>query len=100
MLSDMMGQSFKDCLLTLKCFNKKKKEVLYKQRGPVLITHWGLSGPAVLKLSAFAARELFANAYQAKLEVNWYPDKNEEELFSMLYSLQKKMHREKFMLQL
>ena len=39
--------------------------------GPVLITHWGLSGPAVLRLSALAARELFAKKYQAQLRVNW-----------------------------
>lgn len=43
----------------------------FKQNGPMLITHWGLSGPAVLKLSAFAARELFASNYQAALHVNW-----------------------------
>lgn len=40
-------------------------------QGPILITHWGVSGPAVLKLSAFAARWLFAQDYQAKLFVNW-----------------------------
>ncbi|MEP7127612.1 MAG: NAD(P)/FAD-dependent oxidoreductase, partial [Chitinophagales bacterium] len=39
--------------------------------GPILITHWGLSGPAVLKLSAFAARELAAMNYQFTVIVNW-----------------------------
>ena len=39
--------------------------------GPVLITHWGLSGPGVLKLSAIAARELQKRNYQFKIEVNW-----------------------------
>ncbi len=42
-----------------------------EQRGPLLVTHWGLSGPAVLRLSAWAARELNAGGYQAELEVNW-----------------------------
>jgi predicted Rossmann fold flavoprotein len=42
-----------------------------KQTGPLLITHWGLSGPAVLKLSAWGARELHARDYNATLHVNW-----------------------------
>ncbi|OSY87476.1 flavoprotein [Tenacibaculum holothuriorum] len=39
--------------------------------GPLLITHWGLSGPAVLKLSAFGARILAEKSYQYNVEVNW-----------------------------
>lgn len=39
--------------------------------GPLLITHWGLSGPGVLKLSAWGARELNALDYSFKIEVNW-----------------------------
>lgn len=39
--------------------------------GALLITHWGLSGPAILKLSAFAARELAALNYKFQIEVNW-----------------------------
>ncbi|MBC9794371.1 NAD(P)/FAD-dependent oxidoreductase [Sinomicrobium weinanense] len=39
--------------------------------GPLLITHWGMSGPAVLKLSAWAARELHRCNYRFKVEVNW-----------------------------
>ncbi|MGQ0644141.1 MAG: NAD(P)/FAD-dependent oxidoreductase [Elusimicrobiota bacterium] len=42
-----------------------------RQEGPVLITHWGLSGPAVLKLSAWGARTLHGLGYRAKLTVNW-----------------------------
>jgi predicted Rossmann fold flavoprotein len=42
-----------------------------KQKGAVLITHWGLSGPAILKISAWGARELHARNYQAKLHINW-----------------------------
>lgn len=41
--------------------------------GPMLITHWGLSGPAVLKLSAFAARALYAAEYRADLKVDFFP---------------------------
>ena len=44
------------------------------QRGALLITHWGLSGPAVLRTSAWGARELHAKKYHAKLIVNWLGD--------------------------
>ena len=43
----------------------------FRQTGPLLITHWGMSGPAVLKLSAWAARELHRTQYRATLHVNW-----------------------------
>ncbi|MES2513842.1 MAG: NAD(P)/FAD-dependent oxidoreductase [Bacteroidota bacterium] len=48
--------------------------------GPVLITHWGLSGPAVLKLSAFAACDFFKLNYQAGISVNWTGTLNEDAL--------------------
>jgi len=50
-----------------------------KQQGPVLITHWGLSGPAVLKLSSFGARILSELNYNFKAHVNWLGELNEEE---------------------
>lgn len=43
--------------------------------GPLLITHWGMSGPAILKLSAWGARKLFDLDYKFSLEVNWLPGK-------------------------
>ena len=46
--------------------------------GPLLITHWGLSGPAVLKLSAFGARLLHSMNYEYRVEVNWISKSNEE----------------------
>lgn len=42
-----------------------------QESGPVLITHWGLSGPGILKLSAWGARELFEKKYQFSIVVNW-----------------------------
>lgn len=54
------------------------------QSGPVLVTHWGLSGPAILKLSAWAARELAEAHYQATLRVNWLPHLSEDELRTRL----------------
>lgn len=55
--------------------------------GAMLITHWGLSGPAVLKLSAIAARELAEKNYNFEISVNWISKFNEQSLqqeFSML----------------
>ena len=44
--------------------------------GPLLITHWGMSGPAILKLSAFGARLLSEKGYEFKIQVNWINEKN------------------------
>lgn len=46
-------------------------DTAYEESGPLLITHWGLSGPAVLKLSSRAARELHAKNYHFKISVSW-----------------------------
>lgn len=48
--------------------------------GPCLITHWGLSGPAILKLSAFGARDIAAMQYQFTAIINWLPNFNEKSL--------------------
>lgn len=48
--------------------------------GPVLITHWGLSGPAILRLSAWGARALAATDYRFSIFCNWLPDYHEASL--------------------
>ncbi len=50
--------------------------------GPVLITHWGLSGPGILKISAWGARELADRDYQFDITVNWLPDDDPAELIA------------------
>lgn len=47
-----------------------------KSDGPLLITHWGMSGPAILKLSAFGARILSELGYEFKVQVNWVNEAN------------------------
>lgn len=47
-----------------------------QSKGPLLITHWGMSGPAILKLSSLAARELNNQAYNFKIQINWVNEKN------------------------
>lgn len=49
-----------------------------RERGPVLVTHWGLSGPGILKLSAWGARTLHDCGYKFTLRVNWAPRFNTE----------------------
>ncbi len=51
-----------------------------KQEGPLLITHWGMSGPAILKLSAWGARILHDLNYEATLRVNWVPDRKPDQV--------------------
>jgi predicted Rossmann fold flavoprotein len=55
--------------------------------GAVLITHWGLSGPAVLKLSARGARELNELNYRFNVIVNWCPEYNENSLRDKLFEM-------------
>jgi hypothetical protein len=52
----------------------------FRQRGPLLITHWGLSGPATLRLSAFAARVLKQSGYRGRLKVDWTGGRSQAEL--------------------
>lgn len=54
------------------------------QEGPLLITHFGFSGPAVLKLSAWGARYLYEQKYQARLIINWAPTFSKESAFTTL----------------
>lgn len=55
-----------------------------KARGPLLITHWGMSGPAILRLSSYAARLLHENNYRLPLIVNWTNAKSDEVLAKIL----------------
>ena len=51
-----------------------------QEQGPLLITHWGMSGPCILKLSAWGAKELAAKNYHFSILVNWLPAFNEQTL--------------------
>lgn len=55
-----------------------------QEKGPVLITHWGLSGPAILRLSAWGARLLAATDWQFKLLINWVPAYHEQSLLEFI----------------
>lgn len=69
----------------------KVGEAKFAANGPLLFTHWGLSGPAVLKLSAFAARALWQSKYQAKLYCDLIPEVSRQ---VVLQSLSKKVEQQ------
>jgi predicted Rossmann fold flavoprotein len=79
-ITELMGISVEHA--TLKVVGTK-----LMQEGPLLITHWGLSGPAALKLSAWAARELAAKNYHFTIAVNWLPQYNENSLREKIQQL-------------
>jgi hypothetical protein len=58
-----------------------------KADGPLLITHWGMSGPSILKLSSYAARYLAEQNYQAPLSVNWTGETNAEKVRETLVEI-------------
>ena len=78
-IKDLMGVS---ALASVKVKNSK-----LEASGPLLITHWGMSGPGILRLSAWGARELADKKYQFIIVVNWLNDKSFEETSLILREL-------------
>ncbi|MEH1831340.1 MAG: NAD(P)/FAD-dependent oxidoreductase [Nostoc sp.] len=75
-LRELAGVSVNSAQLRLSTGGKSQLQ----QTGPLLITHWGLSGPAVLKLSAWGARFLHESHYQTRLLINWLPHLQQEQV--------------------
>lgn len=84
-LLDLLGTSVPNA--TVKICNTK-----LEASGPLLITHWGMSGPAVLKLSAFGAKILAEKKYQYNVEVNWL-SRPTDKVLNVLLNLKKKEPR-------
>ncbi|MDF1753109.1 MAG: NAD(P)/FAD-dependent oxidoreductase [Verrucomicrobiales bacterium] len=59
----------------------------FEEMGPILITHWGLSGPGILKVSAWGARELYEMNYRFQAVINWVAKETEDEVQRHLSSL-------------
>jgi len=85
-IKDLMGVS---ALATVKVKNSK-----LEASGSLLITHWGMSGPGILRLSAWGALELFAKSYQFVIQVNWLNDVELDECDVILKEL-KQEHAKK-----
>lgn len=81
-ITSLMGVSVEN--VTVKIAGTKLSET-----GPLLITHWGMSGPVILKLSAWGARQLAVNNYKFTVLVNWLPLYNEQ-------TLKEKFHQVRF----
>jgi predicted Rossmann fold flavoprotein len=79
-ITKLMGVSVENVLI-------KVAGTKLQQSGPLLITHWGFSGPAVLKLSAWAARELAEYLYRVTIVINWLPAYNEQTLKTELHRI-------------
>ena len=75
-LRELAGVSVNPVQIRLSVPGKPQLE----QTGPLLITHWGLSGPAVLKLSAWGARTFHESRYKGTVTINWLPDSNQDQL--------------------
>lgn len=88
-LKELAGVSLNPVRLQLSVAGKTQLE----QTGPLLITHWGLSGPAVLKLSAWGARVLHDRNYQALLLINWLPQFNLDNLRQKLLEVKSEWSR-------
>ena len=84
-LTDLLGVSVPDATVSI-------VGTKLESSGPLLITHWGMSGPAVLKLSAFGARILADKNYQYNVEVNWL-SRPTDKVLNVLLNLKKKEPR-------
>ncbi|MBD1861433.1 MULTISPECIES: NAD(P)/FAD-dependent oxidoreductase [Trichocoleus] len=88
-LHDLAGVSASSVRVRLRTSNDEQ----FEQSGPLLITHWGLSGPAVLKLSAWGARALHDSRYQGTLQINWLPQYKPEALREQLLAVKSQLPR-------
>uniref|UniRef100_UPI004048557E NAD(P)/FAD-dependent oxidoreductase n=1 Tax=Algoriphagus sp. TaxID=1872435 RepID=UPI004048557E len=70
-IRELMGLSMPDAVVKL-------EGTKLSYRGPILLTHWGISGPAVLKLSAFGADWLYEQQYKARAIIQWNADLSEQ----------------------
>lgn len=82
-LTELAGVSVVNASLTLEDLSGEKSMVKM-QNGPLLITHWGLSGPVTLKISAWGARWLFEHEYKAGVVINWLYPMTSEKAFEEL----------------
>jgi predicted Rossmann fold flavoprotein len=90
-LDNLAGVSVNNVYLQLGIKQGKKLE----QKGALLVTHWGLSGPAVLKLSAWGARILHENKYNLPLIINWLPEYNLESIKQELPKIKESVSKQK-----
>lgn len=86
-VTELMGVSVPE--VTIKIQGTKITE-----QGPILITHWGLSGPVVLRTSAWAARELSEKKYDFSILINWLNDVKENDLRDTITQLRREQGKQ------
>lgn len=84
---NIKDQRIKDLMGVSALASVKVKGSKLSASGPLLITHWGMSGPGILRLSAWGARELAEKNYQFAIQVNWLNDSTQEEAEEKLKEL-------------
>jgi hypothetical protein len=90
-IQDLAGISVSNVCVSLLGNDKNKLQ----QTGALLITHWGVSGPAILKLSAWGARILHDSNYHHALQINWLPEYNQETLKQYLLKIKADFSKKK-----
>ncbi|EXB36665.1 hypothetical protein L484_002078 [Morus notabilis] len=83
-LAELSGVTFPKVKAKLILENVKRNIQQFTQVGPMLVTHWGLSGPVILRLSAWGARDLFSSGYKGIVMVDFMPDLHIEDVKSIL----------------
>lgn len=79
-VTEMMGVVVENTLVSM-------QGTKLKSAGPLLITHWGMSGPAILKLSAFGARLMSEKNHEFRIQVNWAGEQNNQVIMDGLQAI-------------
>ncbi|XP_021771089.1 uncharacterized protein LOC110735214 [Chenopodium quinoa] len=94
-LAELSGVAFSKVKARLKLDNSRRNIPQLTQVGPMLVTHWGLSGPAILRLSAWSARDLYGSNYKGTLILDFAPDILKEGVKSILLKQKKNFAKQK-----
>ncbi len=84
---DVLEQRLFNPKITIKLRSREAEKPLMTSEGPLMITHWGMSGPAILKLSAWGAKLLNEMKYRFQIRVNWLPEYSVEGLIGLLMQI-------------
>jgi hypothetical protein len=81
--------------LTIEQASSRIEQQKIQSKGSLLITHWGMSGPSILKLSAWGARVLAEKKYEFNVLINWTQEKNEDDVRALIDNFSSGEHTNK-----
>ena len=84
---DVLEQRLFNPKITIKLRSQEAEKPVMTSEGPLMITHWGMSGPAILKLSAWGAKLLNEMKYRFRIRVNWLPEYSVEGIIGLLMQI-------------